>query len=201
MPGVGGLIISMFALHAGMSNDGPICDSLTFVSRSEWGARPPKDPPTHIGHPVNMSFIHHSLSPGACFDKEACMKAVRGIQNFHMDTRGWNDIGYSFLIGGDGRVYEGRGWDIVGAHTLGYNSVALGFCIIGDYTASLPSDAAIQAAKNVIKCGVDKGYIIESYELFGHRDGGYTECPGDALYHLIHSWPNFSRRKIPKHRA
>ena len=32
------------------------------------------------------------------------------------------DIAYSFLIGGDGKVYEGRGWDEIGAHTLGFNS-------------------------------------------------------------------------------
>lgn len=44
-----------------------------------------------------------------------------------MDTNGWNDIGYSFLVGEDGNVYEGRGFDRVGAHTLGHNTVALGF--------------------------------------------------------------------------
>ena len=41
-------------------------------------------------------------------------------------SQGWSDIGYSFLIGGDGRVYEGRGWGRVGAHTYGYNSRAYG---------------------------------------------------------------------------
>lgn len=40
--------------------------------------------------------------------------------------QGWWDIGYSFMIGEDGNVYEGRGWDEVGAHTYGYNSVGLG---------------------------------------------------------------------------
>jgi hypothetical protein len=33
--------------------------------------------------------------------------------------RQYCDIGYSFLIGGDGNVYEGRGWDRVGSHTIG----------------------------------------------------------------------------------
>jgi hypothetical protein len=37
--------------------------------------------------------------------------------------RQYCDIGYSFLIGGDGNVYEGRGWDRLGAHTEGFNSV------------------------------------------------------------------------------
>ena len=39
---------------------------------------------------------------------------------------GWNDIGYSFLVGGDGKVYEGRGWNHVRAHTSGYNSEGIG---------------------------------------------------------------------------
>jgi hypothetical protein len=43
-----------------------------------------------------------------------------------MDTNGWADIGYSFGVGEDGRIYEGRGWDRVGAHTSGYNSNGIG---------------------------------------------------------------------------
>ena len=46
------------------------------------------------------------------------------MQTFHMESKGWDDIGYNFMIGGDGAVYEGRGWDSQGAHTKGilYNS-------------------------------------------------------------------------------
>lgn len=41
------------------------------------------------------------------------------MQTFHMESKGWDDIGYNFMIGGDGAVYEGRGWDSQGAHTKG----------------------------------------------------------------------------------
>ena len=40
--------------------------------------------------------------------------------------KGWWDIGYSFLVGEDGNIYEGRGWNEIGAHTKGYNDVGLG---------------------------------------------------------------------------
>ena len=33
---------------------------------------------------------------------------MKGIQNYHMDSRGWSDIGYNFLVGEDGRIYEVR---------------------------------------------------------------------------------------------
>ena len=48
---------------------------------------------------------------------EECSAEVRKIQDFHMGPgRNWWDIGYNFLIGEDGRIYEGRGFDAQGAH-------------------------------------------------------------------------------------
>lgn len=44
-----------------------------------------------------------------------------------MDSNGWDDIGYSFIVGEDGNVYEGRGWRRVGAHAPNYNSNSIGF--------------------------------------------------------------------------
>ena len=41
----------------------------------------------------------------------------------------WSDIGYSFVVGEDGNVYEARGWDAVGAHTLHHNYDGLGKCV------------------------------------------------------------------------
>lgn len=42
---------------------------------------------------------------------------------------------FSFLVGGDGNVYEGASWHKVGAHTRGYNSRSLGLAFIGDFTS------------------------------------------------------------------
>ena len=36
-----------------------------------------------------------------------------------MDSNGWFDIGYNFIVGEDGNVYEGRGWTKIGAHSPG----------------------------------------------------------------------------------
>ena len=67
-----------------------------------------------------------------------------------MDHNGWDDIGYSFLIGGDGNVYEGRGWKVQGAHTLSFNTVAYGTCFIGDFMETLPEGEAINAYFHLI---------------------------------------------------
>ena len=67
---------------------------------------------------------------------------------------GWSDIGYNFLIGEDGNVYEGRGWDRLGAHSGSANSVSLGYSVIGTFTNSLPNAAALEATKRIIACAV-----------------------------------------------
>jgi N-acetylmuramoyl-L-alanine amidase len=51
-----------------------------------------------------------------------------------MDTNKWDDIGYNFVVGEDGNVYEGRGWNAVDSHAVPYNRNSIGICIIGDFT-------------------------------------------------------------------
>ena len=48
------------------------------------------------------------------------------VSNYLYLFLGWADIGYSFLVGEDGNVYEGRGWSLAGAHCIGYNSKSIG---------------------------------------------------------------------------
>ena len=68
--------------------------------------------------------------------------------------KGWPDIAYNFLVGEDGRAYEGRGWDKAGAHTLGYNENAVAVCVIGDFTGTSPNQAASDAVANIFDCAV-----------------------------------------------
>ena len=60
-------------------------------------------------------------------------KSIQQTLNFHF---------YSFLIGGDGNVYEGRGWNVEGAHTYNFNDVGYGICFIGDFMEVLPEQSA-----------------------------------------------------------
>ena len=138
-------------------------DCNSFVTREEWGARPP-DGLYYMGDLVQYLFIHHSAG-NDCYDKETCMQEIRNIQNYHMDSNGWPDIGYrcgllqiltqkvyhtitpfiSFLIGGDGLIYEGRGWNQIGAHTYGFNDVGYGIDFIGTFTDKNPTQVAQDA--------------------------------------------------------
>lgn len=138
-------------------------------------------------------FIHHTTGNG-CRDKASCSRAIRGHQNYHMDKNGWPDIGYSFLVGGDGRIYEGRGWGQVGAHTRGYNHNGIAISFVGDFMKQTPNAGMLKAARNLIACGIRKGKISAKHSLHGHRDANCTACPGDMLYNIIRKWARFAGR-------
>ncbi|XP_077536154.1 peptidoglycan recognition protein 3-like [Haemaphysalis longicornis] len=171
------------------------CSGIPFVTRQEWGARPPRDPPKRLRvQPVRLLFVHHTTED-ECLDFASCSAKMRYWQDFHMNTRGWDDLGYSFLIGGDGRVYVSRGWDRSGRHTFGYNNVALAVSFMGDFSRRLPSRAALWSLYRLIQCGLAQGKIHPSFTLHGHRDANCgTTCPGDALYTHIGQWPHYGGR-------
>jgi N-acetylmuramoyl-L-alanine amidase len=52
------------------------------------------------------------------------------IRKWHI-ARGWSDVGYNIVILRNGIIQIGRPLDMVGAHVEGYNSSALGICLVG----------------------------------------------------------------------
>ena len=67
---------------------------------------------------------------------------------------GWCDIGYNFLIGGDGAVYEGVGWNNVGTHTVGYNDRAVAYSMIGNFEDFPVPQVMLDTAAGLIGCAV-----------------------------------------------
>ena len=52
------------------------------------------------------------------------------IDSWHR-ARGWNGIGYHYVILRDGTVQPGRPEDAVGAHCVGHNAHSIGICYEG----------------------------------------------------------------------
>lgn len=183
-------LIYFFGL--GVLGQGEMCN-FELVTREEWGARPPTDV-QNMQDPVPYVIIHHTYQPPACSSSEDCIKAMRWMQDFHQIDRKWNDIGYNFVVGGDGKAYTGRGWSVVGAHSPNYNNQSIGISLIGDWRVELPPPNQIRTVRNLIECGVRTGKIQPDYKLFGHlqvRQG--TECPGQRLLDEISMWDHFSK--------
>ncbi|XP_033761487.1 peptidoglycan-recognition protein SC2-like [Pecten maximus] len=162
------------------------------ITRQEWGARPPSHLISNLPATPQYVFIHHGAG-SRCFTESACSDKVKSYQDFHMDTRGWWDIGYSFVVGEDGNVYEARGWDKIGAHTYGHNSVGIGISVIGDFRTVTPNQAALNAVTQLIACGVNTGKIQTNYTMQGHCDVVRTECPGKSFLDILNTWPHYHR--------
>lgn len=145
---------------------------MQIVNRSGWGARVPKKPPARVSASRRRFFVvHHSGAPAT--------QTVRAIQDWCMNGRGFNDIDYNFLVRATtGEVYEGRGWSVVGSHTVGYNTTGIGVCVIGD-------DEIGDAAKRSVRWLYDQANHRSgrTLEIRGHRQLATTgtDCPGDVI--------------------
>ncbi|CAF4344411.1 unnamed protein product [Rotaria sp. Silwood2] len=82
-----------------------------------------------------------------------------------------NDCENHDSLGGDGHIYEGRGWKYKGSHCYGYNDKAIGIGVIGDYTVIPLSRPLITAIDSLINCGISSGRIEKNYTYLRH--GGY----------------------------
>uniref|UniRef100_W8BZR2 Peptidoglycan-recognition protein LE n=2 Tax=Ceratitis capitata TaxID=7213 RepID=W8BZR2_CERCA len=144
----------------------------------------------YIQKPVKLVIVSHTATESS--EKQAInIRIIRDIQCFHIESREWNDIAYNFLVGCDGNVYEGRGWGVVGAHTIGYNSKSMGIAFIGCFMRHLPSDAAMNSCKNFLKKGVEEGHLAPDYKLIAACQCRSTESPGRRLYEELQTWHHF----------
>ena len=179
-------------------------------SRATWGARGPKTAPEYAPT-VQMAFVHHTVNSNSYAPGDV-PSILRGIQAYHMDSNGWNDIGYNFLVDRFGGIWEGRdgGMDrpVIGAQVAGFNTGSTGVSVIGDFTNAAPSGAAVDAVgrllawklsiTNVDPNGVNNyqssdtspgakypaGTVVTLNNISGHKDANFTECPAQLYNYL-----------------
>ena len=153
------------------------------VTRAEWGALPPKG--EYTPQTPQAIVIHHTWKPTLSDYKGA--STIRGIQKYHMTDphTGWTDIGYHYLIGGEGLLYEGRPETALGAHTIP-NPNKVGVCVIGDYDPA--NDALTTQSYNTlldILTYLCAQYSISPDAIYGHREFQNKTCPGDIIFNKI----------------
>ncbi|XP_023180088.1 peptidoglycan-recognition protein SB1 [Drosophila hydei] len=164
--------------------------ALTIEPRSSWGAVSARSP-SRINGAVEFVIIHHSDNPNGCSTSQQCQRMIKAIQSDHKGRRKFSDIGYNFIVAGDGKVYEGRGFGLQGSHAPSYNRKSIGIVFIGNFENSAPSSQMLQNAKDLIELAKQGGYLRSDYTLLGHRQTKATACPGTALYNQIKTWPHW----------
>ncbi|MDX3243572.1 peptidoglycan recognition protein [Streptomyces sp. ME18-1-4] len=164
-------------------------------------------PPPRYDDKVVAVFVHHTDSPNG-YDCADAPRIIRSLYTGQTAARGWDDIGYNFLVDRCGTIYEGRagGVDrpVTGAHTQGFNHRTAGIAALGTFTSTVPvpqpmvdAIAALTAWKlglsgidPRVKVRLTSSNSLSRYRagttaalpaLAGHNDGYMTSCPGRAL--------------------
>jgi hypothetical protein len=180
------------------------------VPRLGWSAneRIRRAPPRYAPS-LRLAIVHHTAGSNSYRPSQSA-SIVRAIELYHVLGNGWNDIGYNFLVDKYGQVFEGRygGIDrnVVGAHAQGFNTGSVGVALLGTYTRSAASPAALRSLDALLAWRLDLAHVdprsaltylsggnprfgagvpVFLRAISGHRDTGYTTCPGYALYRQL----------------
>lgn len=158
----------------------------TIISRQEWGAEDPKE--SYSYHPYFDKLTLHHAACCSADDIQEGKSQVYWIQNFHQNGRGWNDIGYHFLVDRAGNIYQGRPETVIGAHVGGANTGNIGVCLLGCYhppESSCNQEITAESRQAIVTLfsWVSDTYGQNPTLLLGHRDYfGSTSCPGDNVW-------------------
>jgi hypothetical protein len=148
---------------------------MDIVARASWDARRPEGRIYTVPWGVRTEFfVHHTYGPTT--------QTIRSIQEFHLDGRGWSDVGYNFLVRDDGTIYEGRGWLAVGAHCPNHNRTGIGVAYIGD---NAPTPAAMRSIRWLYDEACSRAG--RSLRKLCHGDRYRTDCPGPKLRAWVHA--------------
>jgi hypothetical protein len=181
----------------------------TILTRAQWGADESKvrDKPTVMPR-IKAAVIHHTAGANG-YSKSAVPRILRSTYAYHL-SRGWDDIGYNFLVDRFGRIWEGRAGGvskpIQGAHSGGFNYRTFGVSVMGNYDGGTkPTAAALDSVARLIAWKLDlhrvdplgkttltssgggtsrykSGTRVTLPTIIGHRNVGYTACPGKNIY-------------------
>ena len=187
-----------------------IAGSPAIIPRLSWGANEAirRGPPLYASV-LRFALVHHTAGANG-YTRAESAAIVRGIELYHVRGNGWSDIGYNFLVDRYGQVFEGRyggiARNVVGAHAEGFNTGSTGVALLGNYTSAVPTAAEHGALAAILAWRLDVAHVdphssvtaisggnarypagvpVFLRAVSGHRDTGFTSCPGDALYRQI----------------
>ena len=96
------------------------------------------------------------------------------IKKWHVEERGWSDIGYHFVIRRNGLVEAGRDIKLAGAHARAVNGTSVGVCMVGkENFDSRQFDSLRDTVQMLLKLYPDS-------KVIGHCDvePKKPQCPG-----------------------
>jgi len=103
-------------------------------------------------------------------------------------ARGFDEIGYNYVIRFDGTIEKGRAEDVRGAHArawdsrgISYNASSIAICFAGNCDAA-PWTKAQEASAYKLILELMRRYHVPPERVIGHRECGMdTDCPGTLI--------------------
>lgn len=107
---------------------------------------------------------------------------VKDIDRMHRE-RGWQMVGYHYVIRRDGVIERGRPETMVGAHVANQNTGKIGICCIGGLDRATGPNKGVDnrtpaQVDSLIKLIRDLLKRYPGAKVVGHRDLASTQCPG-----------------------
>ena len=121
---------------------------------------------------MNKIIIHCSATPNG---RE---HSAEDIHNWHLE-RGWDGIGYHWVITVDGKLQAGRPEYWKGSHASGHNDKSIGVCMIG-------TDEFSREQWEVLENLICKKMIeYKGIKVIGNNEISSKSCPGfDVQWYL-----------------
>lgn len=168
--------------------------SIKLVPRENWFRAESKN----LTWPIKRIIVGHTANE-SCYSEVECMLQVLQVHRNHQHL---SDIPYNFLIGGDGAIYEGRGFLYEGEHTSNsygssYNDIGIGVAFIGTFETNQPTSEQIEAFHEFIKYFIKEGKIVTDHKIFFHDQLAKPIIPADALLEVLEHFNQFHSSKFP----
>lgn len=147
---------------------------VAIVGRGGWGAARGIPGGRHVAPSARRHFVVHWPGGSVGADER---QMVRNIDSSHA-RQGWAVVGYNFLVGQSGTIYEGAGRDVRGIHEASRNTDGWGCCVM-HAVGTQPSQAALNATRALYDhlCGVAGRRL----EMSVHNRWFATQCAGPSL--------------------
>lgn len=170
---------------SGTVNPSPRVAKPTIITKAEWGGG--ESSGTMRTHKPTYLTFHHEGTNKALTEDHDFAKALRGLQKYGWEQKGWADIPYHYLVDVNGKIYEARDVTKVGDTNTKYDpSGHVLVCVMGNYELQAANMAQLTALVELMAWISDK-YNIDPATLRGHLEYASTACPGKYLYPYVAS--------------
>lgn len=144
---------------------------------------------------INEIIVHCAATRPEWMNGRPVNEKIAEIRRWHVNDRGWSDIGYHFICDRNGDIGLGRPVSRVGAHVAGHNTGTIGVCLLGGHGASADDkfsdhftpeqDAALRDLILDLKAEYPTIKIVS-----GHNQYANKGCPGFRVEPWLMSAPS-----------